>query len=114
MQTRHWILMLGLVTTFASVSLAQSKTVIIDGTRFSTREVRIKKGDRLVVANRSSHNHWIWGHGGDFAWDMRATSSNEFTHQPGQTHGITLHHPGVYRVGCAIHPHMRLKLVVEE
>jgi plastocyanin len=86
----------------------------IDGTKFGTDTVKLKRGDRLVVANHSQESHFIWGHAGSYAFDFRSTDSNVATHKPGETHGITMNVPGRYHVGCALHQGMRATVIVEE
>lgn len=95
---------------------AASKTLVIDGTTFSAGTVTLKKGDRLTVVNRSGLRHFVWGHSGDLAFDLRAASDsdNQQSHRPGESRSITLTRPGRYRLGCALHQNMNAWIVVEE
>ena len=93
---------------------AADGVLTIDGRKFGADTLKIKKGDRLVVANRSQEEHSVWGHAGDYAFDFRATDNNNLTHKAGETHAITMNIPGRYRIGCALHQGMKAVVVVEE
>jgi plastocyanin len=58
--------------------------------------------------------HFVWGHGGGYAFDFRATDSNAVSHKPGDSLGIVMNVPGRYRLGCALHGDMRAVVIVEE
>jgi plastocyanin len=107
-------LALALVGRPAATTRAGDVALTIDGQQFSAAAVTMKRGDRLVVANRSQESHFIYGHSGSYAFDYRATDSNAATHKPGERYGIPLHIPGKYRLGCALHPGMSATVTVEE
>jgi plastocyanin len=108
------ILALALVGWPAAPTRAGDVALAIDGRKFSAASVTMKRGDRLVVANQSPEDHFIYGHSGGYAFDYRATDSNVATHKPGERHGIPLHIPGKYRLSCALHPEMTATVTVEE
>ncbi len=95
-------------------SHAGETRLTIDGTRFTSDTVKLKRGDRLVVVNQSQENHFIWGHATDYAFDFRSTDENVATHKPGDSLGITMNIPGRYRLGCALHKDMHAIVIVEE
>jgi plastocyanin len=107
-------LVLALLGWPAVTTRAADVALTIDGQKFSAAAVTMKRGDRLVVANQSQENHFIYGHSGGYAFDYRATESNAATHKPGERYGIPLHIPGKYRLGCALHPAMNATVTVEE
>jgi plastocyanin len=98
----------------AATTRAGDVALSIDGQKFSAASVTMKRGDRLVVANQSQEDHFIYGHSGGYAFDYRATDSNVATHKPGERHGIPLHIAGKYRLSCALHPGMTATVTVEE
>jgi plastocyanin len=108
------VLVLALVGWPAATARAGDVALTIEGRKFSAPAVTLKRGDRLVVANQSQENHFIYGHSGGYAFDYRATDSNTATHKPGERYGIPLHIPGKYRLGCALHPGMNATVTVEE
>ncbi len=93
---------------------AADVVLTLDGERFSPDRATLKRGDRLVVVNRSPENHFVWAHSGDYAFDFRATDSNAASHRPGERLGIVMNIPGRYRLGCALHKAMTAVVVVEE
>jgi plastocyanin len=108
------LLALALAGWSAATTHAGDVALSIDGQKFSAATVTMKRGDRLVVANQSRENHFIYGHSGGYAFDYRATESNAATHKPGERHGIPMHVPGKYRLSCALHPGMTATVTVEE
>jgi plastocyanin len=113
MKMRGPLLALALLGAPAATG-AGDVALTIEGRRFGAETVTLKRGDRLVVANRSPESHFIWGHAGDYAFDFRATDSNTMTHRPGDRLGIPMHFPGRYRLGCALHQGMSAVVIVEE
>ena len=86
----------------------------VEDGKFIPDTVKMHAGDRLVVTNRTSKKQWIWGQGGDWAFDYRATSDNNWTHEPGQSLGIVLKFPGKYRIGNSFDGKMRATVIVEQ
>jgi hypothetical protein len=74
----------------------------------------MRAGDRLVVANHTNEKQWIWGQSGDWAFDYRSTKENNWTHEPGQSLGIILKSPGIYRIGNAFDGKMHAAVTVEQ
>ena len=107
------VLALALVGVPTAIGAADG-VLNIDGRKFAPETIKLKKGDRLVVANRSQENHSVWGHAGDYAFDFRATDNNLLTHRAGETHAIPMQIPGKYRIGCALHQGMKAVVIVEE
>lgn len=93
---------------------AADAVLSIEDGKFSPDTVSMRVGDRLVVANRTDKRQWIWGQGGDWAFDYRATADNNLTHEPGQSLGIVLNIPGKYRIGNSFDGKMHATVIVEQ
>ena len=107
-------LLSSLLLAVAPVAQAADVVLNVEDGKFSPDSVRMRVGDRLVVANRTTKRQWIWGQGGDWAFDYRATPENTWTHEPGQSLGIVLKFPGWYRIGNSFDGKMLAAVTVEQ
>ena len=87
-------------------ALAGDVTVSQKDKAFSTKEVHLKAGDRVVFMNEDSVTHNVYS----------LTKGHEFeikTQPPGKSDAIQFSRPGVALVECAIHPKMKVKVHVD-
>jgi hypothetical protein len=102
-----------LMLLFAPASAGAADAVIaIEEKGFVPESVAMAVGDRLVVANRTGKKQWIWGQGGNYAFDYLSTAENGWTHEPGQTLGIIIPFAGDYRLGNAFDGRMHATIAV--
>jgi len=98
---------LGLLAAAALASAAWAATRTVDqkNLRFSTKLLTLDKGDTVEFTNHddTSHNITIAGPG---------FKANSGLQSPGQPFTVPLVKPGVYKLSCAIHPNMRMTIVV--
>jgi plastocyanin len=89
----------------SSVALAAGATVSQKDKNFSVEEVKVTAGQPITFVNEDEVAHNIYG-----------TGANEFQvkkQNPGETTSVTLDKKGEVNVTCAIHPKMKLKIIVE-
>lgn len=89
----------GSVTAWAAQSISQK------GKAFSVSEISVKAGEAVTFVNDDSVTHNI----------MSTTAGNAFNlgpQKPGESGPVTFKSAGEVMVGCAIHPHMKLKVTV--
>jgi plastocyanin len=106
--------LLASLLAFASTAQAADVVLNLEDGKFAPDTVKMRVGDKLVVANRTNKRQWIWGQGGDWAFDYRATEDNNWTHEPGQSLGIVLKFPGKYRIGNSFDGKMHAAVIVEQ
>src|SRR5260370_14332952 len=107
-------LLWSLLLAVAPAAQAADVVLNVEDGKFGPDTVKMRAGDRLVVANRTGKKQWIWGEGGDWAFDYRATPENNWTHEPGQSLGIVLKFPGKYRIGNSFDGRMHAAVIVEQ
>jgi plastocyanin len=73
---------------------------------FSVREVALKVNEPLVFINEDSVTHNVYSVTKGMEFEIR-------TQQPGQTDSIRFSHEGDAEVLCAIHPKMKLRVMVK-
>jgi plastocyanin len=98
----------------ASAGQAADVVLNVEDGGFVPDTVKMRVGDRLVVINKSGKKQWVWGQGGDYAFDFRSTAENNWTHDSGQSLGIVLRFPGKYRIGNAADGTMHATALVEQ
>jgi plastocyanin len=74
---------------------------------FAPTELKVRAGDSVVFHNDDdvTHNVFSQTEGSKFNVKLQA---------PGSANAVVLDEPGVVEVRCAIHPTMKLRVVVEE
>ncbi len=77
------------------------------GKQFQPGELRIRAGDRVVFRNDDEVTHNVFSKtpGAEFNVKLQA---------PGTESPVVLERPGVVDVRCAVHPAMKLRIVVEK
>jgi plastocyanin len=109
MNTTHLRIALGasLAAVLASASFAGA-TVAVDqhDLSFDKAQLTVSTGDIVNFTNndKTAHNILINGEG---------VSLNSGLQQPGQTFSAPFVKPGTYQVTCAIHPKMKMTVVVK-
>ena len=96
----------GLALT-AAAAAAEDEVVVQKDKSFSQQKVVLRVGDRLVFSNRDSVTHNLFSRSPGFEFEVKVQL-------PGQDTPVTFDHPGEAEVRCAIHPEMKLRVVVEE
>jgi cytochrome c peroxidase len=87
-------------------SAATTVTVDQKNLKFSIPMLKISKGDSVEFKNSDDTSHNITIAGPDFV-------ANSGLQGPGEPFKAPLVRPGVYKVSCAIHPNMRMTIVVQ-
>lgn len=90
-----------------------SKDILIDqkDKKFSVTTVEVNVGDTLKFKNsESTLTHNVYSMTPDNSFELRVQ-------KPGETSSVVLdkasHKPGIMEVECAIHPDMKLKVVIK-
>jgi plastocyanin len=92
--------------SLAAVALAAPDYLIIQKDRaFSVRTLTIRAGDRVVFTNADSITHNVYSVTPGLEFDLRSQA-------PGQSDTVTFAKQGTLVVECAIHPKMKLQVVV--
>lgn len=90
----------------AVVAAAEALTVSQFNRQFSPTQLRIERGVTVHIVNDDNVTHHVFVNAPGMQFD-----SGE---QPvGKTVDLTFDRAGTYTIQCAIHPTMRLKIVVE-
>lgn len=85
---------------------AGDEVIVQKDKSFSQEKVVIRAGDRLVFSNRDSVTHNLFSRTPGFEFEVKVQL-------PGQDSPVTFDRPGEAEVRCAIHPTMKLRVVVE-
>jgi plastocyanin len=85
---------------------AADVTVVQKNKAFSVNRIEIKAGDRITFVNSDSGHHNV----------LSETKGTEFNirQAPGRSDAVRFTQPGTVVVECAIHPDMRLEVVVRK
>jgi plastocyanin len=89
----------------AAASPATGPVVGQKGKVFSTNEVTIKVGEKLVFKNDDDVQHNVFSSTPGFAF-------NVVTMKPGAEHDVAWTREGSFDVRCAFHPTMKLHITV--
>jgi len=91
------------------MAVAASRTLDISqkGKAFSQASVTIKSGDNLRFVNDDSVTHNVFAVGQNFSFNLKKQP-------PGTAATVNFPKPGRYECRCAIHPNMKLEVVVEK
>jgi len=92
----------------AAVSAVHASEVVIDqqNKEFSEKSVHIKVGDSVKFVNKDDIVHEVHSDSDGNDFDLGAQ-------KPGAETAHTFDKPGTVKVRCAIHPKMKLEVVVE-
>ena len=90
----------------AAVALAATDHPVVQKDRaFSVRSLTVRTGDRIVFTNADNITHNVYSVTAGQEFDLRSQA-------PGQSDTVTFVRPGTAVVECAIHPKMKLQVVV--
>jgi plastocyanin len=92
--------------TVASAAAAEEHMVVQKDRSFGAAEVRVHAGDRIVFSNQDTVTHNLFSRSPGFAFEVKVQL-------PGQETPVDFDRPGEAEVRCAIHPQMKLRVVVE-
>jgi plastocyanin len=92
--------------SLAGAAWASVQTVDQRNLKFSVKLLTVTRGDVVEFTNSDDTSHNITIAGPDFV-------ANSGLQAPGQPFKAPLVKPGVYKVSCAIHPNMRMTIVVQ-
>jgi plastocyanin len=94
------------VGSLAAVALAATDHPVLQKDRaFSVRSLTVRTGDRIVFTNGDSITHNVYSVTPGLEFDLRSQA-------PGQSDTVTFAKQGTLAVECAIHPKMKLQVVV--
>ena len=91
----------------AAGARAEDHHVSQKGAQFAPVELKVRAGDRVVFHNDDDVTHNVFSRTEGAAFNVKLQD-------PGSESPVVLDHPGVVDVRCAIHPRMKLHIVVEE
>jgi plastocyanin len=95
--------------TMAGVAVATvptgSVTVFQDDRKFSEADVTISAGQSVTFINRDNVAHNVYSKSPGMGFDLRIQ-------KPGGSSAVAFAHAGEADVMCAIHPQMRMKVIV--
>jgi len=91
----------------ASRGAAEDQVIVQQDKAFSQGQVVVQAGDRIVFSNRDAVTHNLFSRSPGFEFEVKVQL-------PGQDTPVTFERAGVAEVRCAIHPEMKLRVVVEE
>jgi plastocyanin len=97
---------LGAVLAFAVPGAAEDKKVVQKDKSFSQPEIVVRQGDRIVFSNQDSVSHNLFSRSEGSEFEIKVQL-------PGQDSAVTFDRVGTAEVRCAIHPDMKLRVVVE-
>ena len=80
-------------------------TIIQKNRTFSTREITVKVGDRVIFANNDSVTHNVYSETKGLEFEIELQPPRRFD-------AVRFLHPGVAEIECAIHPVMKLRVHV--
>jgi plastocyanin len=86
-------------------ALAADVTVAQKNKTFSTQQVQLKVGDRVVFLNEDSVTHNVYSLTKGLEFEIK-------TQEPGKSDAVKFDRPGVALVECAIHPKMKVNVQV--
>jgi plastocyanin len=90
----------------AGAAAAEEQTVVQKDKSFGRDEVVIKAGDRIVFSNQDAVTHNLFSRSPGFEFEVNVQL-------PGQETPVAFDKAGEADVRCAIHPEMKLHVVVK-
>jgi plastocyanin len=101
-------LLLPMVTLLvAAAAAAEDHAVSQKGREFAPVELKVKAGDRVVFHNDDDVTHNVFSSSDGAAFNVKLQ-------EPGSKNPVAFEKAGVVDVRTAIHPKMKLRIVVEE
>lgn len=91
---------------FAATAWAEDHTVVQQGKKFAPASVTVKKDDTVVFTNQDPVTHNVYSQTPGMAFDLR-------TQKPGAASAVTFERAGTAEVRCAIHPQMKMTVIVK-
>jgi plastocyanin len=98
-------LVLTLALGIGQSAFAADVTVVQKNKTFSTQQVQVKVGDRIVFMNEDSVTHNVYSLTKGLEFEIK-------TQEPGKSDAVKFDRPGVAVVECAIHPKMKVNVQV--
>jgi plastocyanin len=86
---------------------AADTTVTQSHTTFDNDELSVKAGDTVIFANKDDVTHNIQ------VTDSSGSNEDKGLQKPGENIKETFAKPGEYKIHCAIHPKMKMKITVQ-
>jgi plastocyanin len=102
---RFEALVLTAVLGIGQSAFAADITVVQKNKTFSTQQVQVKVGDRIVFMNEDSVTHNVYSLTKGLEFEIK-------TQEPGKSDAVKFDRPGVAVVECAIHPKMKVNVQV--
>lgn len=88
------------------IQAAQEYVVAQQGRAFSKSELKIKAGDIVSFPNQDDFFHNVYSLSPTKVFDLGS-------YKKGETRKVVFEQKGTVEVRCAIHPNMKMKIVVE-
>lgn len=85
--------------------MPQTYNINIANFAFSQKEIRIKKGDRIVWTNKDSASHTVTSDSGSELGSGFLSNEESYSH--------TFNTAGTFSYHCSPHPYMQAKVIVE-
>jgi len=104
MKVMH-LIALAMLTPSVALHAAESE-VAQKNKAFSSKQLKIKKGDTVSFPNHDPFFHNVFSLSPAKTFDLGSYPS-------GETRKVTFDKPGTVDVECAIHPHMHMNIIVE-
>jgi plastocyanin len=93
--------------TLSAGAAAEDARIVQKDKSFSQDAIVIRPGDRIVFSNQDSVTHNLFSRSPGLAFEVKVQL-------PGQETPVSFPRAGEAEVRCAIHPEMKLRVVVEE
>jgi plastocyanin len=91
----------------AAAAGAEDHEVSQKGQQFAPVELKVRAGDQVVFRNDDDVTHNVFS-------NTEGSAFNVKLQEPGSKNPVAFERAGVVEVRCAIHPKMKLRIVVEE
>jgi plastocyanin len=98
---------LALVVAWAGTAAAAEFEVGQVNKAFTTSELKVKVGDTVIFRNNDPFAHNIYSLSDVKSFDLGS-------HQQGQSRKVTFDKPGTVEVECALHPGMKMTILVKQ
>jgi len=96
-----------LAAGFSAAGHAADFSVTQKDDQFSTKQLRVKRGDTVEFRNDDSHFHNIFSLSDTKSFDLGS-------YPQGQSRKVVMDKEGTVEVECAIHPHMKMVIEVSK
>ena len=98
---------IGILALIPICAFATETTITQSHTSFDVDEATVKAGDTVIFSNKDDVTHNIQVSNSDGDTDDKGLQ------KPGEVIKQTFTKPGEYKVHCAIHPKMKMKITVQ-